>query len=185
MTIPQGTMFPRAIYAGVFDPLTMGHWSIIRTGVYLFDQLVIGIAANPTKTPMFSAPERRDIIQESIRQEEDKVCLVKSDLRRWQNIKLEIFENEFLVEYAKKHDIKYILRGLRDSEDFRQEQTYHFFNKKWAPEIETIYLMPDPEFAQVSSSTVKGMVGFDGWQQKIKPFLTEPAYHRLIERASK
>lgn len=168
------------IYAGVFDPMTLGHWSVIQTGVCLFDRLTIGIGRNPGKNPLFTAEERQDIISESLAE-----VIRKADgyhLEKLANVHVEIFEAEFLVKFAERKGANYILRGLRDSEDFRQEQAYHFFNKGFAPSIEPIYLMPDVRYASVSSSAIKGMIGPEGWQEFIKPYLTAPAYRRILEK---
>jgi pantetheine-phosphate adenylyltransferase len=169
-----------AVYAGVFDPLTLGHWSLIESGVYLFDKLTIGIGRNPGKNPMFTAEERQEIICESLA---DVIHGANGyHLEKLANVHVEIFEDEFLVKFAERQGAGYILRGLRDSEDFRQEQAYHFFNKGFAPGIETVYLMPDVRYASLSSSAIKGMVGPQGWEEFVKPYLTAPAYRRLLEK---
>lgn len=169
-----------AVYAGTFDPLTLGHWSVIETGVYLFDKLTIGIGKNPNKHPLFSAEERQEIICESLA---DVIRGANGyHLEKLANVHVEIFEDEFLVKFAERQGANYILRGLRDSEDFRQEQAYSFFNKGFAPQIESIYVMPDVRHASVSSSAIKGMIGPEGWQEFIKPYLTAPAYRRILEK---
>jgi pantetheine-phosphate adenylyltransferase len=171
-----------AVYAGVFDPLTRGHWSIIETGINLFDKLTIGIGRNPGKNPLFTAEERQEIISESLSEVIQKAK--GNQLKKLANVHVEIFEDEFLVKFTERQGAGYILRGLRDIEDFRQEQAYNFFNKGFAPEIEAVYLMPDVKYASVSSSAIKGMIGPEGWQEFVKPFLTAPAYRRILDKFS-
>lgn len=169
-----------AVYVGTFDPLTLGHWSIIEAGVYLFDKLTIGIGKNPGKHPMFSAEIRQDIISESL---SDVIRGANGyHLEKLANVHVEIFEEEFAVKFAERQGANYILRGIRDSEDFRQERAYHFFNKGFAPHIETVFLMPDIRYEAVSSSAIKGMIGPQGWEDFIKPYLTTPAYRRILEK---
>ena len=98
------------------------------------------------------------------------------------SIKIEFFDNEFLVKFAEKIGAKFVLRGIRDNEDFRQEQTYNFFNRQIAPDIQTVYVMPDPKYSAVSSSAIKSMIGPNGWHSVIQPYLTEPAYNRIMEK---
>lgn len=169
-----------AVYAGVFDPLTKGHWSIIETGIELFDRLTIGIGKNASKTPLFSAEERRQIIVQSLEE-----IIQKSEgaqLEKLSNVRVEIFEDQFLVKFAEEQGAGYIIRGLRDAEDFRQEQNYSFFNRIISPQVKAVYLMPDAKYSAVSSSAVKGMIGSQGWQEYIKPYLTTPAYRKLLEK---
>lgn len=174
-----------AVYAGVFDPLTRGHWSVIEQGAYLFNKLTIGIGTNPSKNPMFSVQERKEIIQETICDKMRQVMLVLSDVERFGNIQVVPFEDEFLVKFAERIGAGYILRGLRDSEDFRQEQGYHFFNQDFAPNIKTVYVMPDIKYSAVSSSGIKGMVGPNGWEEFVEPYLTPPAFARVIKKHGK
>jgi len=169
-----------AVYAGVFDPLTLGHWSVVQSGVYLFDRLTIGIGRNPGKNPLFTAEERQEIISESLAE------VIQNaqgyHLEKLANVHVEIFEDEFLVKFAERVGANYILRGIRDSEDFRQERAYNFFNKGFAPQIDSVYMMPDVRYEAVSSSAIKHMIGPQGWEEFIKPYLTMPAYRRILEK---
>ena len=178
-------MNPRhAVYAGVFDPLTLGHWSIVQSGVYLFDKLTIGIGRNAGKhQPLFTAEERQEIICESLA---EVIRGAKGyHLEKLANVHVEIFEDEFLVKFAERMGANYILRGIRDAEDFRQERAYNFFNKGFAPQIESVYMMPYIRYEAVSSSAIKGMIGPQGWEEFIKPYLTMPAYRRILEKYAK
>ena len=168
-------MVRRAVYCGSFDPLTVGHWKVIYEGVKLFDELIVAIGTNPNKKPMFTAEERRDMIVETIKEYDSFGSLSP-------HIKVDVFEDEFLVKYAQRQGADYVLRGIRDSEDFRQEQAYHAFNRKFGSGIQTVFLMPDPEFSVVSSSAIKGMIGPKGWQVFVSPFVTTPVYKKLIEK---
>lgn len=162
-----------AIYAGSFDPCTQGHWNVIRKGMALFDYLIVAIGVNPNKNCMFTPEERKEMIE--------------ADLNAYdqQHVKVSIFRDEFLVDYAKFINTNYILRGIRDTEDFRQEQAYCYFNKKAAPEITTVFVMPDPDFMHISSSAIKSMIGPKGWEEFIKPYVTTSVHKKLIEKFSK
>lgn len=139
-------MTRRAIYAGSFDPLTLGHVNIIERGLDLFDELLIALAINVQKTPLFTLDERVELISQTF---PDRA------------IEVVTFDG-LLVDLAKQRDCSVILRGLRNTKDFEYELTMATMNEKLAPQIETIFLMTHEDHFYVSSSLVKEVARFGG-----------------------
>lgn len=156
------------VYAGSFDPLTLGHMYMINEGAKLFDQLIVAIGINAGKTYTFSLQERLDLLKESV--------------KNLENVKIETFENRFLIKYAEEMNCKYILRGIRNESDYEFERTMRNVNGDLNSNISTIFIMPPREIAEVSSSFVKGLVGPQGWEIVIKNFVPKPVYKALLKR---
>ncbi|MFW6189567.1 MAG: pantetheine-phosphate adenylyltransferase [Planctomycetota bacterium] len=155
------------VYAGSFDPPTEGHMWMVEKGAELFDKLVVAVGVNPKKKYTFTVPERLDMLRECI--------------RGMPNTSIDSFEGQFLVRYAESKGAGYILRGIRSLEDYRFEHTMRNVNEDLAGEITTVFLIPPREICEVSSSFVKGLVGYEGWEEAIKPYLPEPIYEKLLE----
>ncbi|NTW35268.1 MAG: pantetheine-phosphate adenylyltransferase, partial [Syntrophobacteraceae bacterium] len=119
-----------AVYPGSFDPITNGHLDLLERGLKIFDQIVIAIATNPAKKPVFSLNERLDLI---------RLSLDSHPLRH--KMRVDAFDG-LLVEYVKKVQANAILRGLRAISDFEYEFQMALMNRKLSNEIETLYLMP-------------------------------------------
>ena len=136
-----------AVYAGSFDPLTLGHINIIRRGLRMFDKLIVAIAHNVKKTPLFSIDERTEIIHQSF-----------SDL---EGLEIDAFEG-LLTDYATRRGAQAILRGLRGVTDFEYELQMAHMNRKLAPDIETLFLMTEGQHSFVSSRLVKEVASFGG-----------------------
>ena len=157
-----------AIYAGSFDPVTLGHAWVIEQGVKLFDTLYIGIGINPSKKYMFTLQERLEMLNSFV------------DANGWApDVHLLTFEKEFLVDVAKRIGAQYVLRGIRNAEDFNFEMGVKLVNEKIAPEIETVFLAPPRNLSEVSSSTVKGLVGCDGWENIAKHYVPQNVLNKL------
>jgi len=153
-------VFKKAIYPGTFDPVTLGHIDIVKRGLELFPELIVGIAENPKKKPLFSIEERREMFVESLKE-------VGLDGK----VKVKTF-NSLLVEFAKREGAVAILRGIRIVSDMDHEFTMASLNRKLYPEIETIFLMPSEEFAYLSSSAVKEIAYYGGdVSQFVTPFV--------------
>lgn len=152
----------RAVYAGSFDPLTNGHMYMIREGAKLFDELVVAIGINPAKKATFTLEER--------------LAHLRRCTAGLKNVKYGHFENRFLVDYARSIRAAYILRGVRNAQDFEYERTMRQVNGDLEPGITTVILMPPRDLAELSSSFVKGLVGPRGWEKVIKRFLPEPVH---------
>jgi pantetheine-phosphate adenylyltransferase len=157
-----------AIYPGSFDPLTLGHIDIIERSTRLFDRVVVAILTNPSKKPLFSATERRDMIQE----------VVSS---RFPNAEVEIF-NGLLVDYAKQRKAKAIVRGIRAVTDYEYELQMALMNRRLEPQIETVFMMPSENYSYLSSSIVKEVAEHGGSIAGLVPPSVEK---RLKERFKK
>ncbi len=136
-----------AIYPGTFDPLTKGHSDIIKRAATLFEHVIVAIAANPTKTPVFNLHER--------------VQLAESVLAKLDDVEICSFDN-LLVEFAKQRGAQVILRGLRAVSDFEYEFQLAGMNRKLEPTLETMFLMPAEQYAYISSSLVREIAGLGG-----------------------
>lgn len=159
----------KAVYAGSFDPITNGHLWVIKEGIKLFEKLIVAIGINTEKKYTFSWKERHEMLQETTEQ--------------WRHcVWIDGFENKFLVNYAKSIGAQYILRGIRDEEDYKYERGIMHINGDIAPEIVTVFLMPPRELAEVSSSMVKGLVGPEGWQEIVKKYVPLPVYEKFLKR---
>lgn len=158
----------KGVYAGSFDPLTHGHMYMIREGSKLFDELIVSIGINAAKNYTFTLEERLKLLKESVK-----------DLN---NVKIDTFENRFLIKYAEEMGCKYILRGIRNESDYEFERTMRNVNGDLNSEISTVFLMPTRQIAEVSSSFVKGLVGPQGWQTVIKSFVPKPVYKAILEK---
>jgi len=135
-----------AIYPGSFDPLTNGHLSLIQRGLEMFDRLVVAIAVNPKKTPMFSTQERRELIREAVPDE---------------RVEVDDFEG-LLVEYARRRGINVLLRGLRAVSDFDYEFQMANMNRKLDPNIETLFMMTGEDYFYISSRFVRDVARLGG-----------------------
>lgn len=154
----------RAIYAGSFDPLTNGHIDIIRRGLGLFDEIVVALAINVRKTPLFSLDERVAFIQQAFPDDPVKACGF----------------NGLLVEFAAQQQCQTMLRGLRSVGDFEYELKMTTMNSHLAPNIETIFLMTDEEHSFVSSSLIKEVARFGGDVSKFVPPHVAQALSRVL-----
>ena len=139
------------IYAGSFDPITNGHLDVIKRSMKLVDRLVIGVLCNPSKNGMFTPDEKVKMIQRVI---------VENDLQEC-DIKVEAFEG-LLVEFANKMNANINIRGVRTCKDYEYEMEMALINKKLNSKMETVMLMADSSYAQISSSMVKEIALFRG-----------------------
>ncbi|MFL5777721.1 MAG: pantetheine-phosphate adenylyltransferase [Chloroflexota bacterium] len=140
-----------AVYPGSFDPITNGHLDIIRRAAGVFEQVVVGVLANPRKTPLFAVEDRIGIIREA---------LEASDLPS-ERIEVASFEG-LTVEFCRARGARAIVRGLRAISDFEVEMQLAHNNRVLAPEIDTVFFMTSVENGYVSSSLVKEIAAFGG-----------------------
>ena len=131
-----------AIYAGTFDPITRGHLSVIERAAVLFDRLIVVVAVNPDKHPLFSIEERRQMIEEVT--------------RRWPNVSCDTTSG-YVVHTAREHGARYLVRGVRGATEVAAEIDLANANRALAPEIETIFVPAHPELSEVSSSRLKAL----------------------------
>lgn len=153
----------KAIYAGSFDPLTLGHLDIIERAAKLFDCLVVAVLENPNKQSLFSVEERK--------------CHLEMATVRLENVEVASFKG-LLAEFAREIGATVAVRGLRNAVDFAAEYQMYLINRKLGQEIETVFLAADEEHLSLSSTNVKEVAVFGGnidfmVPQEIKPFIVE------------
>jgi pantetheine-phosphate adenylyltransferase len=158
------------VYAGSFDPLTVGHLWMIEQGVRLFDRFVVAIGINPDKSYTFTL--------------EDRLLMLRESTKQFRHLTVASFSNLYLIQYAQSIGATHILRGVRSTEDYEFERTMRNINGDLDPAICTIFLMPPRDIAEVSSSMVKGLIGPAGWQKIVKGYVPPPVYRRLLKRHS-
>lgn len=162
-------MSETAVYAGSFDPPTNGHVWMIEQGARLFDRLVVAVAENPEKRYSYPLGQRLGWLRE--------ICEGHA------NVEVASIENEFLAHYAKGLGARFVVRGIRDEADYQYERGMRYINSDLNPELTTVFLMPPRELAQVSSSTLKGMIGPKGWREVVRGFAPECVFKDLEESA--
>jgi pantetheine-phosphate adenylyltransferase len=143
-----------AVYPGTFDPITNGHADIVRRALKLFDRVVVALADNPRKRPLFSGKERRRMINETLR----------NDAR----VEVDSFSG-LLVDYVRRRGAKFVIRGLRAVADFEYEFQFAHMNRQLAPEVETIFLMTNEDNFFVSSSLVREVAEMGGDITRVVP----------------
>jgi pantetheine-phosphate adenylyltransferase len=139
------------VYPGSFDPVTMGHLDIMLRAAKVFDRLIIGVAVNPRKNPLFTADERVEMIQDVLTEE----------LGPRHRIKVEAFEG-LLVDYMVRKKARIVLRGLRALSDFEYEFQMALNNHRLRREVETFFLMTSESYLSVSSGIIKEIAFFGG-----------------------
>lgn len=141
MSTPPPARPTIAIYPGTFDPITYGHIDIILRGLNLFDKVIVTVAVNPAKNPLFTLDERMEMIEKSFANEGDRVEVDSA--------------SGLLVEYAMKRNATAIIRGLRAVSDFDYEFQLALMNRKLEREVDSIFLMPGLRWIFISSSIIK------------------------------
>ncbi|MBI4736260.1 MAG: pantetheine-phosphate adenylyltransferase [candidate division NC10 bacterium] len=155
-----------AVYPGTFDPFTNGHIDLVRRALRIFPRLIVAVARNPQKGPLFTLEERLDIIREAI--------------GGLAGVELDTFD-ALTVDYVRKKGAQVILRGIRAVSDFESEFAMALMNRKISEEVETVFLMPSQAFTYLSSRLVKEVALLGGNVDDLVPPL---ASKLLKERAS-
>jgi pantetheine-phosphate adenylyltransferase len=153
-----------AVYAGSFDPVTLGHIDIVRRGATLFDEVIVAVGQNPAKRYTFDLAERMRLIEHA--------------LQGIENVRVDHFDG-LLVDYCKKVDAGIILRGLRAVTDFEFEFKIGLANMDMAPHIQTVFLLTEPRMLFVSSSLVREIASHGG---DIRRYVPDEAARALVER---
>jgi len=135
-----------AIYPGTFDPLTKGHLDLIERASKLFNRLIVLVGENTAKKPLFDVKER--------------VYMIEQSIKHLNNVTVDS-NSELTVEYAKKHNVNILVRGVRAFADFEYELQMALMNRKLDENIETVFLMPKNEYSYLNSSLIKGIADFD------------------------
>ena len=155
-----------AIYPGTFDPITNGHLDILNRAARIFDRIIIAVALNEDKEPLFSLEERLSLIEENIT-ESDEIIVSSFD--------------GLLVDYAHEIGASAIIRGLRAVSDFEYEFQMTLMNRHLSDEVETIFLMSGEEYTHISSSLIKQIAALAG-REELERFVTSVVAEALRER---
>lgn len=155
-----------AVYPGSFDPITLGHVDIIQRISHLYDETVVLISQSANKSSMFTAEERK--------------LLIEKTLAHTKNIKVDIHDG-LTVDYMKKYNSKVIIRGLRAVVDFEYELTMANMNKMLAPDIETLLVFADPKYYFISSRGVKEVAQHGGDLHGLVPDLVADALKKKLK----
>ena len=157
-----------AVYPGSFDPVTSGHFDVITRAAGMFETLIVLVAANPAKTPLFTPDERADLLRQS--------CAALS------NVRIDILPPALLVDYAVKRRAEVIVKGLRAVSDFEYEFQMALLNRHLQPGVETMFLMTAAEHAYLSSSIVKEIARLGGDIAGLVPDAVRTALDRKFDR---
>lgn len=166
----RSTKQRKAVYAGSFDPITLGHVWMVDQGAQLFDRLIVAIGVNPDKKAAFTLEER--------------VGMVRECLRSIRNVEVATFSNRYLIDYAGSVGATHILRGVRSVGDYEFERAMRHINEDLDSRISTVFLMPPRDIAEISSSMVKGLIGPAGWKKVLRKYVPAPVYKQLLARHS-
>lgn len=152
----------RAIYPGTFDPFTNGHIDILERACNIFDDIIIAVAINSQKKPMFSAEERAEMIRESV--------------ASFASVTVDTLQAGLLIDYAREKRAVAIIRGLRQVADFEYEFQIALMNRHLCPDITTVFLMPNEKYTYLTSSIIREVASLGG---DISDFVPAPVLKRL------
>ncbi|MEM9481646.1 MAG: pantetheine-phosphate adenylyltransferase [Verrucomicrobiota bacterium] len=150
----------RAVYPGSFDPITNGHLDVIFRATHLFEEVVVAVAPNEQKKPLFDVDERIALIEEATK-ENNRIRVTRFD--------------GLLVDFAKKEDAAAVVRGLRAISDFEFEFQMALMNRKLEPSLETVFLTPREEYSYVSSRIIKEVSRLGGDISDLVPLCVSDA----------
>jgi len=153
----------RAIYPGSFDPVTNGHVDVVERARKLFDEVIVAVAHNDEKQPLFPLPERLDLLQQTV--------------GKMENVRIAQFHG-LLVDFAAAQEASAVIRGLRAVSDFEFEFQMALMNRKLESSVETIFLMPKEEYTYLSSRLVKEIARLGGDVSKFVPDLVAKALRK-------
>lgn len=154
--------------AGSFDPITNGHEWLIRQALEVCDKVFVVVGNNPAKKYMFHEIARAQMIADVVGDSRVEVMFLMNDL---------------LINVARERGCNFLIRGIRNTQDFEYEMQLQLINRKICPGIETLFLIPPRELTEVSSSTVKGLVGFKGWEDVVSTYVHPVVLDKLKEKA--
>lgn len=157
-------MSTKAIYPGTFDPMTLGHLDIVTRAAWMFDRLVVAIAASPGKKPLFTLDERVDLARQAT--------------AHLTNVEVVGF-NELMADFARTQQANVLVRGVRAVADFEYESQLAQMNRHLLPALETVFLLPSQGFSFVSSSLVKEVARHGG---DVQAFLPAVIHQALLAR---
>ncbi len=153
-----------AIYPGTFDPITNGHLDILERALKLFDKVIVTVARNSAKQPLFTAEERLTMIREAV--------------RGLEGVEIDSFDG-LLVEYARKKKATAVVRGLRAISDFEYELQMALMNRRLDDELVTVFLMPNEKYTYLNSSVVREIARHHG---DVRDFVPQYVFRKLSEK---
>jgi pantetheine-phosphate adenylyltransferase len=153
-----------ALYPGTFDPITYGHIDVVKRATVLFEKVIILVARNTTKTPLFSDDER--------------VAMIREIFRRDKQVEVDCFEG-LLVDYARRRKATVVIRGLRAVSDFEYEFQMALTNRKLAPDIDTVFLVPGEQYTYLNSTIVREVACLGG---NVSDFVPSSVQRRLLTK---
>ncbi|MGA8234803.1 MAG: pantetheine-phosphate adenylyltransferase [Candidatus Acidiferrales bacterium] len=143
-----------AIYPGSFDPVTNGHLDLIERGAKIFEHLIVAVLQNREKEPLFKVSERVEMLREAT--------------HGWGNVEVDVFDG-LLMDYARQKKARVILRGIRAISDYEYELQMALMNRKLAPEIETVFMLPGEKYSYLSSRLVREISQLGGPVKDLVP----------------
>jgi pantetheine-phosphate adenylyltransferase len=158
MALEPETTSTIAIYPGSFDPVTKGHLDLIARGAQIFDQLIVAVAQNSEKDPLFGAKER--------------VEMLEAVTFEYKNVEVDLFEG-LLVNYARSRNARIILRGIRAVSDYEYELQMAMMNRKIEEQLETVFMIPAMAYSYLSSRLVKELARLGGPVKDLVPPIVE------------
>lgn len=153
-------MNKKAVYAGTFDPMTLGHLDVVERAARIFPDLVVAVAAVTGKNTLFDQPER--------------IELVKATVKELPGVQVKSFDG-LLVEYARSIGASVLIRGLRAFSDFEYEFQMALTNRRLAPDLETLFLMPKQDYSYISSTNIKQVAALGGDVSEFVPAVVADA----------
>ena len=156
-----------AVYPGSFDPLTNGHVDIIERGARLFDRIIVAVLVNSDKRPLFSVKERVETAREVFRTEP--------------KVEVDAFDG-LLIDFARQKQASAIVRGVRAVSDFEYEFQMALMNRRLAPDIETVFMMPAEAYTYIDSRLVREVFALGGAVQGLVPEAVEARLRRKFAR---
>jgi len=156
----------KVLYPGTFDPVTFGHIDIIQRACDLFDEIVVTVAINPTKTPLFTVQERIEFIIESVKD--------------YPQVSVDSF-NGLVVDHAKNVGAIGIIRGLRAMSDFEYEFQMALMNRKLAKDINTVFLMPHEKYTYLNSSIIRNLASLNSDVSDFVPGIVQEALKKKFQ----
>ncbi len=162
-------MCQRAIYPGSFDPVTYGHIDLIKRALEIFSEVIVAVAHNPHKKPLFTVKERVDMLKKAT-----------AELK---GVIIDDFDG-LVVNYARKQKAKVLIRGLRMLSDFEYEFQMALTNRRLSPDIETIFLMPQESYSYLSSKLLKEAASLGADLSSFVPHIVEKALKKKLLKAT-
>lgn len=155
----------RAVYPGTFDPVTYGHIDIIKRAAKLYDEVIVAVAANVAKEPLFDVS--------------DRVSMLKQATKNLPNVKIDTF-NQLMVDYVQSKNIKVVIRGLRMISDFEYEFQMALTNRKLNKDIEIVFMMPNESYSFVSSKLIKEVARLGADLSEFVPGFVEKKLKKIL-----